>query len=179
MGVDATMYVIPRNPQTFETVRKLSGDLVEAFGSQYLLIDKYSECPQHALELDFTGQVNVNLSGRYYGIGYERGNWPILKGIAEFLDCRLGEVFYGGDNSEDLNSFKEIEPAITNHFNRHGHTPYHNVFNGDKTHNCSFCLRPFINVGGGAGRDFMICMGCDEKVILYSNGDVKKVKEFQ
>ncbi|HEU5026635.1 MAG TPA: hypothetical protein VFV01_17090 [Spirillospora sp.] len=48
-------------------------------------------------------RVVLSTMSRYYGPGYERGDWPSIYGAIRLLRAALPEcrVFYGGDSSED------------------------------------------------------------------------------
>lgn len=45
--------------------------------------------------------LEVNLAGRYYGVGYERGNLPDYVFVAAWIEANIptAEVWYGGDSS--------------------------------------------------------------------------------
>jgi hypothetical protein len=59
--------------------------------------------------------LELSLSGRYYGPGYERGNILVYCAIAEWLEHNIPgcEVWYGGDSSgvlaEPFNEAKRVE----------------------------------------------------------------------
>lgn len=50
---------------------------------------------------DWECLLEVHLWSRYYGVGYERGNLPIIVATAEWVEQNIegAEVYYGGDSS--------------------------------------------------------------------------------
>jgi hypothetical protein len=129
MGIDARMIVALRKGHTMTDaeVRELSSRLVECVGKDPFWMYWEGECDwrdkgdsQHALtnrtedeynmpDDDVSGRqlIMVNLSGRYYGEGYERGHLPYYIMIAEFLERNLlgCSVYYGGDSGVGLPLF--------------------------------------------------------------------------
>lgn len=119
--------------------------------------------------------INVNLSGRYWGPGYERGNWPIIKAVAEWLETRIpqGEVWYGGDSSgiclERFDMTKRAEFSL--HWALNGRRPY--VTFGGRVGSsvaCPHCNAPLANCGGGQSYDFLWCDGCDRRASKHKDG---------
>ena len=118
--------------------------------------------------------IRVHLGTRYYGPGYERGDWTLIRGVAEFMEMAIpgGEVWYGGDSSgvcaKKLGAEERAE--MTKHFLTNGHRPYQSYFdlNGKAPRPlCDFCAGMIMNdVGGGAGRAFYSCAGCGQKTIV-------------
>ncbi len=109
--------------------------------------------------------LEVSLMGRYYGLGYERGQLHDYIAVAEWLEYRIPEaaVWYGGDSSgicaEPFN--KAYRGALMAHFARHGHKPYRGAF-GDRGNGpvCGFCGPRMSSSGGGQGQTFFYCAGC-------------------
>lgn len=154
MGVDARMTVKVPQRLTEEEVRRLAADLAEAFSRKPFWIQPpgpqaWKAEGQHALALRSSGTVGcvltVNLCGRFYGVGYERGDWPTFAAITHWLRLRLpgATVFYGGDGDERLEEMSlEFETVVWAHFAQHGHRPYTGAFSmpGDPTPPiCGFC----------------------------------------
>lgn len=128
--------------------------------------------------------IEAHLWTRYYGPGYERGNWPIIKLTAEWLETRFpgGEVWYGGDSSGicaekfDAAAREEIHKLYLTD----GHKPYtgfFGTFSGRQKakQTCDFCGgAAMINSGGGGGTEFWHCAGCglhrvvDEKGVAHN-----------
>lgn len=129
--------------------------------------------------------IRVHLFGRYYGKGYERGDWPFLRSVMEWLEvCIPGcEVWYGGDSSGvEHQHYGPVERADLNrHFLLYGHRPYLSGFGfmAGEAPRCSFCKEPMIHSGGGGGLgvpgayDLFRCTGCGEQVV---RDDVRLVR---
>lgn len=188
MGVDAVMFVAVPALLDAVTVRRTSADLAEAFYADTFGILQPGEWEwaptgRHALEIvtkadDYTeilaangalGEapqaLEVHLSGRYYGLDYERGNWPLFDSIRKWLQARIPEsrVFYGGDSSDVLD---EMTPAFCDDLWRHfatvGHTPYTNAFNrGGKARICAFCADRPMDAYGSSGNGHYAAYRCD------------------
>lgn len=182
MGVDAEMYVTTAKPLTEREVRRLSYEVVAAFGTGGFWMNR--EKDQHALAIgapdcyDLIGKpddhetvLTVNLAGRHYGIGYERGDWPLYSNLLRWFKTRLPEcaVFYGGDSGESLRELTpEEEATIWEHFAVHQHLPYSRGFDrplpGEPhmTRQCGFCDEPMIRYGWGSHGKFAAfsCSGC-------------------
>lgn len=191
MGVDAEMLVKTRTKFTKSEVRNLAVDICEAFGHSKFWIFKgkdYSH-EQHALELvdayyqdgdDILPEpgeyfIRANICSRYYGEGYERGDWPLIYSVARWLRIRIPDsrIFYGGDSSgicaEELTEERSIK--LWNLFAKTGHKNYRGGFssvfaNKNDIVICEFCgNRPLISTGGGGGDTFWSCVGCGDRVI--------------
>lgn len=121
--------------------------------------------------------IDVNLAGRYYGVDYERGNWPQIKAIAEWLNIRIpeGEVWYGGDSSGIcMELFDEnARERLTQYWATNGRRPYVHYSSGilDKAKlDCPFCKQPMANCGGGRDYSFLYCDGCGKKASKHMDG---------
>lgn len=112
--------------------------------------------------------LRVYPASRYYGIGYERGDLPLLLSIARFLrDKTGGAVWYGGDSSGICAD--ELTPAyeaqLWTHFLAHQHAPYLTPWGGEGITPpvCEFCgglpMRPYGSGQNGQWAPF-ICRGC-------------------
>ena len=195
MGIDANMYVVVPKERALEplAIRKLAGELVEAFGHEHFY---YLRCEgQHALrdfankDGSFLGEdrrmtkdsqiLYVSLTTRFYGPNYERGDAPFLICLGEWLEFRLpyGKVFYGGDSGgrETPMLFDgEARAALFQHFAVNGHTPYHATFGASRREGaptCDFCGgRAMTDLGGGGSLGFFECYGCHWRVIVVSVG---------
>lgn len=110
MGLDAVMYlVVPESLSDLELLRA-GKDIKEFFFSDYEYVK--DQC-LHAEEdplFDETGIIvlskgerafRVDVFDRYYGDGYERGYYPNIKLVSEFLERRFpgSRQFYGSDCS--------------------------------------------------------------------------------
>lgn len=183
MGIDAYMYVKHKGRLTEDQVRRMAGDLSAAFWQGPFSVDrpgtKYAPPGgRHALSIadevkpDNWGGMEedeykrepgeqvivVNLTGRYYGPGYERGPWWVYASIARWLRRRIsgGRVFYGGDGTcGELTP--EVENEIWDHFIQNGNDPYHRTDGPE----CDFCHRKMWNQSSGPynARGYT-CDGC-------------------
>jgi hypothetical protein len=205
MGVDAMMFVGVKRAMEPREINRLSADMVEAFGDQFNIYrpgNEYRDEPRHALsdvktspyyEADDIGDcfkrndvaqwLEVNLFGRYYGEGYERGDFPFLYALAKWLDARLPGcvILYGGDSDDRYEPFdaKRREELFA-HFAKNGHRPYRGGFGrftGDTSRPvCEFCAgTPMTNYGGGRGDTFYSCDGCGYKGIM-TGGELKEIE---
>ena len=59
--------------------------------------------------------LELSLFGRYYGPGYERGDWTFLRSLAEWLERQIEgcEVWYGGDSSGILFALRRRKCFLT------------------------------------------------------------------
>lgn len=127
--------------------------------------------------------IRVHLWTRYYGPGYERGAWPVIRATAEWLERHVPgcTVYYGGDSSgicaEPLHA--AARDYLNAHYLTHGHEPYRGG-RGLAPILCDFCLRGMHDVGGGQGQRFWHCDGCDLKTITVGaeRHDLPKDMEF-
>lgn len=201
MGIDAEMLVRTKKPINELEVRQLAARMVSAFGTDWFMIwnEPDSEWNSHALEIvniyeqdgpDIKPEpdehfIRVNLSGRYYGKGYERGALYFYISVANWLEYHIKDavIYYGGDSSgicaEPFN--KASREKLWQYFCEHGHEPYTSYFGsflGSKNIVvCDFCAnKKMTNTGGGGGRTFLFCSGCGKKVVQWSDGHVKVLK---
>lgn len=190
MGVDAQMFVKTKQKLSANDVRALSVHAFAAFGSSILSVTRpgeFSFWPEgrHALELieaygqdgpDITPKVGeqfiaVNLAGRYYGPGYERGPLHDYIAVASWLEHHIpdAKVFYGGDSSGICaESFGETDRrAFLLHFNEHGHAPYRHDWSDGKGRPplCDFCSQDYTQNGQGPeGWAAFYCHGCGHEL---------------
>jgi len=194
VGVDAQMLVRTRQAFKPDEVRRMSGDLAAAFGSDSFWIwDDYKNedgtIGRHALELVNEYQqdgdsifpepgetfIEVHLGTRYYGRGYERGDVGLIIHVAAWLEANIhdAKVYYGGDSSGICAKpfDQEARRQLFAYYAKVGHEPYvggFGRFSGrDEQHpGCDFCLREMTNCGGGGGKTFYHCGGCGKKIIF-------------
>lgn len=115
--------------------------------------------------------IRVHLWTRYYGPGYERGDWSIIRATAEFLEAAIPgcEVWYGGDSSGVCAApLGEAERAtMTAYWLSKGHENYRAAFGSFRrsvSESCDFCGgKPMHDCGGGQGETFWHCDGCGLK----------------
>jgi hypothetical protein len=117
MGVDAVIKLA--TPPSFEDYDRL----VERFRLIWPVELELSNGTRYP-RLDPDGQVRT--SWRYYGPGYERGPWPEIRRMIEWLWTETwDEVRYGGDHTEDVPIITGADvEAIQAHYDEYGHEPY-------------------------------------------------------
>lgn len=198
MGIDACMVLTLQTPIEPLALRRLSADLVEAIGTGPFSIYRPNQWEwhpqgQHALEIAQADDLDylpafvkaapqviiVNLSGRYYGPGYERGQWPIYDSVCQWLVERIsdGTVFYGGDSDDALEEMTgAFRRAMWRHFALVGHTPYRAGWRsvwGAQQRICAFCAdRPMTQYGSSGDNHYAawICDGCGLEEITRDGG---------
>lgn len=127
--------------------------------------------------------VEVHLFTRFYGPEYARGDWTVIRTVAEWIEFKLptAEVWYGGDSSGICaRRFGAAERALVNRFFLGtGHRTYRDVFQGISSRGatppkCQCCEIGMSDTGGGgvgaAQRTFWYCDGCDGKVVTFGDG---------
>jgi len=207
MGVDARMLVRTSRPLTAEQVRSLAADVVGCFGNDTLWVNRDGAIfpPRHAMTIlsepyvqdgpdmkPNPGEqfIEVHLWGRYYGVGYERGDLPAYCAIASWLEHRIPGcvVYYGGDSSGILAEpfGPEVRERLWSHFCAVGHQSYHGVFDrgekGPKESWCDFCNRQMERYGYGNTYAMYRCSGCEWQVdtrdggVTWRSGDAKKLE---
>ena len=192
MGVDAVIRVVVNDPLDAVAMRQVSADLVEAFGERHFWLwrpGEYDAYPdgRHAINavepddgdfgLSGAQVLDVNVSSRYYGPGYERGNWPLIDGVCQWLGLRLpaAQVFYGGDSGSELALVTpEFREFMWRHFTAVGHTPYREMFTYEVGKRCcAFCAdRPMEHYGFGGGGLYAAwrCGGCGLDEVTRDGG---------
>lgn len=176
MGVNAIMRFEPVTKLTDKQITDAAWRLSGAFYREPFFF--YDDA--RALEKD--GQyIKVNLSGRYYGIDYERGSLHTLIAIAEWIEYNFNgaSVFYGGDSDESYSLFdKAAREKLKEHFFKVGHLPYVGFTleheKGKVKPDCPKCSKPMIDCGGGGADTFWFCYGCDNKAITRA-GSTKQL----
>jgi hypothetical protein len=186
MGVDAVMLVTTSRELGIRELQQISASLAAAVGPEHFMLDRengWRALMGESIEDDESwsdedcqrilpppgGQLlKVQIMGRYYGVGYERGSWPTLDAIAGWLFARLpgARVWYGGDSSDDLRELTpESRAALWAHWYAVGREPYTTGF-GQSKRVCDFCGgRRLIHAGGGGSGgemvEFLLCDGCE------------------
>lgn len=191
MGVDARMLVKIQHKENWMTqgeVTRLAFELGDRFGSEAffrfnghnvsILNGAYTQDGED-VEPAFDEQfLEVNLSSRYYGPGYERGDIIQILAIAEFVEFRTqGQIFYGGDSSgicaEPFNA--DARQEMKRYFFENGHRPYYSgfgMFTQKPACMCELCNEPMADHGGGGGYSFMYCHGCGTRKITTKDREV-------
>lgn len=134
MGVDVNLYVeiAPTDAElaaadAFFVARSRIGDAWQENDDKILYrdVEEWFESPR----------VAVSTLARYYGPGYERGDWPTIYGAIRVLQAafRGAKVFYGGDSSDDgVECTDEYLAEIWRHFLGHDGDAYHQSFTANR-----------------------------------------------
>jgi hypothetical protein len=72
--------------------------------------------------------IEVDLLDRYYAVDYERGPWPSIREIGEWLAANIsGELRYGSDSAyewEFLRPWSQVRDELDAHWGRVENRPY-------------------------------------------------------
>lgn len=182
MGIDACILIRNKAPFTPERLLHESYLLASTLGHEKFFINEQ----QHALKAMKTWEqdgptirpqpgeqlIKVNLWSRYYGPGYERGDWPAIRGVicwfwANHPSC---ETWYGGDSSgvRAARVGPEELTVLDQHYYTHGHRPYVGGFQGlshERAPVCPRCGEPANHHGGGGGQELWGCSGCGLQLV--------------
>lgn len=133
--------------------------------------------------------LSVNLSTRYYGIGYERGDLLTICATAEWCEMNIPncEVWYGGDSSGVLaEPFGEAQRcALKAHlYSQRGRDYFsYDMLRGEtkiEPTPCGLCIpsEPRFNRNGW-GKDFaaVSCAGCGKSFETRDNGKTWQVRK--
>ena len=176
MGVDAEMLVAVPQVISERELKRLGYEMCCAFGAHQFWISRDPEKPRYPLTFDLSWldgvgdetwtRFRVSLGGRFYGPGYERGNWPLYMNLRRWFLTKLPgcKVFYGGDTSEWIPEFThEMEAEFWQHFANVQHHPYNkHPHDGDGLDNrrCEFCDELMERNGWGPCYAAFHCDGC-------------------
>lgn len=183
MGVDAQMYLKYRHCPTEDELRKLQYELMHRFGTRrFCRKDWRTDEPRMFLDLvsefhqDGSGEylVNVYLSTRYYGPGYERGPGLEIAVMLLYLAHEHPELeaYYGSDADGGCTEHygKEEALGLLHYFLTVGHHPHYEFFESfDRRHGkaenplCAYCRVPMSRYGSGPEYASFICHGCREE----------------
>lgn len=184
MGIDAQMLLRIKGEITDDEILSLAINAYERFGSILFVWNRDDlGGKRHCITRETVYQqdgddiepehgetfLEVHLSGRYYGEGYERGNLPNYIMLAEYFEAVLPgvKVMYGGDSSGVCaEGFGKAErDALFAHFVKNGHSPYNSHF--DRDHDgpeCDLCKIQMIRCGWGRNFKKWYCRGCDTTI---------------
>lgn len=195
MGVDAVIYAILPEPATEDQIRNWSYRIGAAFGADRFWIVKpgqaneWAKVPHGAIvagqEYDKATKsyvvnpyrVDISTTSRYYGPGYERGDWSFLRSIIEWMLMNMPEgstVYYGGDSDEQYLVTIDLMKEIDDHFFKVGCEPYRRYFSEDNSHICPLCKVMMVQFGFGGGYEAYNCLGCGYKLSTKNNGKTWK-----
>lgn len=220
MGIDAEILVrkVPRSTVTDEWLKEISWRMCEAIGAEkfYISTDWCGRGPRLAImrtgdcykeEGEAPGSVyhqdgdsikadgdecllELSLCGRYYGIGYERGDILTYCAIAEWLEANIPgcEVWYGGDSSGVCakpfgdKERRELREHLYSNMGRHyfgGFQRFDEERRGaaPRPPACAICPRGKYcgtrnGFGGGPGNEYCAyhCPGCGKNAITRDGG---------
>lgn len=130
MGVDVEMKVRTNSPLDDAELAQVKADFRARFPVTHSLPDR-AEWPSIDRDRYEDGVLTLSLMDRYYGPGYERGDWPGIKQCGDWLMLYFGEtaeVRYGSDAGETdfdwLQSWPEVRQENDEHYAKLGHLPY-------------------------------------------------------
>lgn len=161
MGVDVVMYVKPDRPISDKQLKRLSYEFAASFpavawqrgpsehgSGWYALSRETSE-----------GDINVSSGARYYGPDYERGPCVEILAAAQWLEEKIGAVYYGGDDCDPPELFDAAaRKALWAHFLKHGGRPYREAFgSGDW---CGYCDGPMNDYSWKGDETTAKCPAC-------------------
>lgn len=192
MGIDAEMFVRTKTKVTPELLREWHCALGSAFHEHLWMFGTHENkvpeelflFPVKRWEQDGPdikpkpGETFLRLrpKSRYYGEGYERGDFPTLKSIAEFLEILIpdSEVWYGGDSSGVCAApfGREQREELLRHFVKHQHSPYldsgmrREMLPGKPARPvCPYCQQECPQFGFGGTYASFTCLSCGWKRI--------------
>lgn len=124
MGVDVNLYaVVEATDEQIEAARDLlvaRSGIADEYESDGKVRWRAVERWEHVTDQDVTEpRVRANVTSRYYGPGYERGDWPAIYGAIRLMQAAFpsATVYYGGDSWDDAPECSEEHLAeIWAHF---------------------------------------------------------------
>ena len=123
--------------------------------------------------------INVQLFGRYYGAGYERGDWPSIYATIEWLRINIpqGSIWYGGDSSgicmQEMT--RQETDDLMRYWAKNGRRPYVHYRGGYGTGinlTCPHCDVEMADSGGSRDYTFLWCDGCNARATKHNDGRV-------
>lgn len=184
MGVDVEIRVVPAKNLSAEEIALLGYELGSAVGSDHFFVDTEGEYGRKHGPLVADANNHYGISGvqilkvrtlhRYYGPGYERGPWPILRAMIAFLKAHDCIVHYGSDSGDTMEiATDDWIATMDKHWASNGGRPYRDYFKsfrGKRGPTCKICGPPLTNCGGGGADDYWYCQGCGYKAITTGDG---------
>lgn len=162
MGVDVEIVCVPREPMDEDSILAASRRLANCIGPEFFWVRE----GEHALYME-GGELHVNTLSRYYGIGYERGDFTKIAAVCDWLESECGEVFYGSDHEsrENFRQWSSLRGELLAHWRKHGDVPYY----GDSwmstrfARKCGLCDVQMTGRGGGGRSAFFVCVYCGRR----------------
>lgn len=164
MGVDVVLFVKTDRVLSLEERWSLTWRYCEATGSDD---SKYCHGPvfeYREYEGD-CGLLHVFCMDRWYGKGYERGNWPSIYGKIQWLLLNFPgcDIFYQPDSSDDerRQPFTEQQAQeLWKHWAEFGGEPYRRGFGRDNIDSPKCCGGHIYVNGSGGGERMGYCPCC-------------------
>lgn len=167
MGVDAEIFVKLAAPITNEQLKKAS----YIFGSAFhydLMLGHDNTHYHHPIELSKYYKeydLEIPLSGRYYGPGYERGDLFTYVAMAELLEILFPActIYYGGDSGEEKEEFDRTKrnELMRYYVKANARDRYVRAFDRDNAGmNCPNCDVQMTQNGWGPSFKLFTCQGC-------------------
>lgn len=194
MGVDAEMFVRTMHKVTDDEIRRWRYMLGGAVGASHFSWWQHEEYRKEPMLFRLSvyqqdgddivpepGEtfLGVGLETRYYGIDYERGDFPTISAVAEWLEANIpgGRVYYGGDSS-GICAFpwRNQKDSLWSHWLKHGRRPYvgaSSKYMPETTAepHCELCRVPMIaTMWGGRETRGWFCYGCSSRIVKVDDG---------
>jgi hypothetical protein len=199
MGIDARMLVkVPRKVGKGE-ILQAELHLFELFGCDKFfvydkrpavrIVDEYEQDGDSIFAKEGESIVVVSLWTRYYGVGYERGDFRLIHDLAEALEILFedGEVHYGGDSSGVCaEPFGKKERAkLRKHWLQNARRPYTGfmasgmqAIAGEKQSTPTCSRHKVAMVQYGFGRDYgAYACPCGEKFVVRGEVETRTTEE--
>ncbi len=136
MPVDAYIFATSGGSVLEPTLRALNAHFAREFRADTFHDEPDALAQVPPAEYDFLPDhlpraacvLQVRLMGAYYGPGYERGWWPEIAAVLEFLRRQLpnSQVWYGRDDGDWVREVTaESLDALWDHWAKHGGRPYY------------------------------------------------------
>lgn len=196
MGIAVEMFAVTKKKITNEQIAGLSYQLSCAFGYEnfFMLRKEDESSPEYrALEVveaigilsdeditEITPKedetfVRVSFNDAFYNIGYERGNFPLYKNVAEWLEIKIPDavIYYGGDTVYPILFDKEARGLLWKHYCEVNKTPYYEMFQkSEQRPICDFCNHKMYqhSFSSNANEAKYICNGCGGKLQTDDGG---------
>lgn len=177
MGIDLLLYTHTSQILSDQEILVLSREIAEAvgpvrfslspdgkWGGHHALYRRVWEEDSYIDRLPQLGTILVaNVLHRHYGIGYERGPFPIIAAICEWLQRRVGDVYVGGDCGVGVRLWTDQREELWAHWTEHGGRPYFREWDRDSDEYervCVFCRTPMNRNGWGPKFALYRCISC-------------------
>ena len=162
MGIDASLMVKSKCKYSAEELNELNYRFMEAscYGDTPKAI-----CEAEQQKNDPHFYYKIGSSSRYYGRGYERGDWPTISYAITWLRFNFpdSEILYGGDcyDIEEYPVFTlKDQQEMDIHWCKNEHLPYRDRGN-DHNRVCPNCNKICTQYMWGSQKAGVNCLGCE------------------